>query len=104
MSQNVFLRRFRPYLFTRYHLLHRPVQSRQFTRCIPFKSERDGTNDYKKRVSHLESNKPRQEWYPRLEVGADARWPIQKYREQLDFLETDETLDDGDTFTIAGMR
>lgn len=103
MSQNVSLRRFRPYLFTRFHTFQRAFPRRAFTATATHESERDVTNDYKKRVAQLEAYKPSEAWYPRLENGHDARWPIQKYREELDFLEKDETLDDGDTFTIAGM-
>lgn len=102
MSQNVFLRRFRPYLFTSYRRLQRPHSRRAFTSSAACASERDVTNDYKKRVTQLEAYKPSEEWYPRLQPDRDARWPIQKYREELGFVERDETLDDGDTFTIAG--
>lgn len=103
MSQNVSFRRFRPHLFTRFHALQRTVPRRTFTCTITQHSNRDVTNDYKKRVAQLEAYKTSDEWYPRLESGHDARWPIQKYRKELDFLENDDTLDDGDTFTIAGM-
>ena len=103
MSQNVSIRRFRPYLFTRYHTLNRAIPRRAFTCSVPCNKERDATNDYKKRVTQLEAYKPLEEWYPRLQTASDARWPIQKYREELEFLEKDETLDDGDTFTVAGM-
>lgn len=103
MSQPVF-RRCRPYLFTSYRRLQCPSSTsrRAFTSSTACRNERDVTNDYKKRISQLEAYKPAEEWYPRLQTTADERWPIEKFREELDFLEKDETLDDGDTFTIAG--
>lgn len=104
MSQNVFLRRFRPYLSLRYQTLHRSFSKRTFASSVSSRTEKDTTNDYRRRVTQLEAYKPSESWYPRLNSNSDARWSIQKYREELDFVEKDETLDDGDTFTIAGTR
>lgn len=102
MSQNGIFRRLRPHLFTRYHILKRASNTRSFASSASCNSERDVTQDYKKRVAQLEAQRSSEEWYPRLENAADARWPIAKFNEELHFIEPDETLDDEDTFTVAG--
>lgn len=104
MSQNVFLRRFRPYLFTRYRNPHPALPTRPFTYSAPCNHDKDVTNDYKKRIVQLAAYGQPEEWYPRLKTESDARWPIKKYREELDFLGNDETLDDGDGFTVGGAN
>lgn len=104
MLQNVFLRRFRPYLSPRYPVLQRTTSKRAFTCSVSCSADRDVTNDHKRRVTQLEAYKPSEEWYPRLQPGPDARWPIRKFKEELEFIEADETLDDEDAFTIAGAR
>lgn len=102
MSQNVFVRLLRPYLSPRFLALHRASSKRSFTCSVTCNAEGDVTKDYKRRVTQLRAYKPAEEWYPRLQNAHDARWPIQKFREELDFIEIDETLDDEDTFTVAG--
>jgi len=61
-------------------------------------------HDYEKRVKQLEAQSSAESWYPRLQPSVETRWTVQKYREELDFLEPNETMDDGDTFTVAGME
>ncbi|KAF2170182.1 hypothetical protein M409DRAFT_64520 [Zasmidium cellare ATCC 36951] len=69
MSKDVFVRRFRPYLFSGFkrsqYLPARAFASKPYLRAK--EKQQDVTHDYEKRVAQLQAYRPLSECYPRLE-------------------------------------
>ena len=111
MSQNALVRRLRPYLFTSFRRSHHP-STRLYHASTIARSDRESdapqqegrkvTNDYERRVSHLESISPAEHWYPRIHQSRDTQTRIEQFRHKHYRLQDGET--DKDTMvTITGM-
>jgi lysyl-tRNA synthetase class 2 len=113
MSQNVFIRRIRPYLFTSYRRVHpTPTTHRVLSTTTVIKStqenaapqqeERKVTHDYERRVSQLQSISPPGQWYPRIHQSRDTQTRIMQFKRKHQYLQDGETNEDI-TVTVTGM-
>ena len=110
MSNNVLVRRLRPYLFTSFRRFQ-PSSPRLFRASNAGKSAQQSkttqqearkvTHDYERRVRHLESVSPAEQWYPRIHQGRDAQTRIEQFRHKYYRLQDGET-EKAVTVTITG--
>jgi hypothetical protein len=112
MSQNVHIRRLRPYLFTSFRRFQ-PTCHRSFHASNVIRSAQESeptqyegrkvTHDYERRVSQLESVSPAEQWYPRIDQSRDGQARIEQFRHKFYRLHNGETEKDV-TVTITGKR
>jgi lysyl-tRNA synthetase class 2 len=85
----------RPYLFHGFKRSQCAAYTRNFT-CSTIassiKAPKDVTNDYEKRLAQLEAQKPRDDWYPRLNQA--ERTPVGVFQQEFAHLVNDETRDE----------
>ncbi|KAK4503841.1 hypothetical protein PRZ48_004756 [Zasmidium cellare] len=105
MSKDVFVRRFRLYLFSGFkrsqYLPARAFTSQPYLRVK--ESQLDVTHDYEKRVAQLQTHRPLSECYPRLEER-DVRDSAGKkaFESQYEHLQIDQTVADGTQTRVRG--
>ncbi|KAM0719966.1 hypothetical protein Q7P37_004101 [Cladosporium fusiforme] len=90
-------RRLRPYLFHSFKQVQCTASTRAFTRCSiasqKNNASKETTNDRAKRLAQLDAYRPRDEWYPRLDVHRNNAEParIEKFHRIYAGLIKDET-------------
>ncbi|EME46151.1 hypothetical protein DOTSEDRAFT_70224 [Dothistroma septosporum NZE10] len=94
MSKDIFLRRYRPYLFTSFRRVQCSRPARTFTSSSCARGH-DVTHDYEKRVAQLQANRTLAECYPRLsEEVSWRRIDRRSLQHEYGHLKPDETYPD----------